>query len=102
MKSYTTEEKHSLFTDIDATPTVRAFSGTYTNKGTKPTAQRQCTSTVCPCCDISGHDANTTGCLFAASFLLTTTYLQNNSRMKRSTITTFKQYQQSRLNKLKK
>ena len=101
MKSYTTEEKHALFTDTDTTPTVRAFSGTYTNKGTQPTVQRQRTSTICPCCGISGHDVNTTGCDFAASFLLTTTYLRNNPRMKRNIITTFKQYQQSRLHKLK-
>lgn len=104
MKSYTTEEKHELFTNTDTTPVVRAFKDNkrnfrYNNKTT--TTNRQRIETTCKCCGISGHDVNSTGCDFAASFLLTTDYLRNNPHMKRNIINNFKAYQSTKLTKMK-
>ena len=104
MKSYTTEEKHALFIESDTTPKVRAYSGKnieYCKQPTVTNFQRQRLTKTCSCCGIYRHDVNTTGCDFAASFLLTTTYLRNNPNAKRNIITNFKNYQQSKLDKIK-
>ena len=103
MKSYTTEEKHALFTDVDTTPIVRAFNNNRRNNynDSTKTITRQRIDTICRCCGINGHDVNTTGCDFAASFLLTTDYLRNNPQTKRNIINNFKAYQTSKLNKNK-
>ncbi len=104
MKSYTTEEKHELFTNIDTRPVVRAFKGGKRNfkpNNGPTTTNRQRLETTCKCCGISGHDVSTTGCDFAASFLLTTDYLRNNPHMKRTIINNFKAYQSTKLTKMK-
>ena len=104
MKSYTTEEKHALFIESDTTPTIRAYSGKNIEYRKQPFVtnfQRQRLTKTCSCCGIYGHDVNTTGCDFVASFLLTTTSLRNNPNAKRNIITNFKNYQQSKLDKIK-
>ena len=103
MKSYTTEEKHALFTDVDTTPIVRAFNNNRKNdyQERNMITNRQRIDTICRCCGINGHDVATTGCDFAASFLLTTDYLKHNPQMKQGIINNFKTYQSSKLNKNK-
>ena len=103
MKSYTTEEKQELFTDVDTIPVVRAFSNNKrTFKNNRP-HNNNCLriDTICTCCGISGHDVATTGCDYAASFLLTKDYLKRNPHMKRNIINNFKTYQSSKLNRMK-
>ena len=102
MKSYTTDEKHALFTDSDTTPTVRAYTGNYRPpRKTDTTTQRQRILHKCQCCGITGHDVATTGCDFAASFLLTTSYLRKHPDTKHHIIKNFNDYQQTRLDKLR-
>lgn len=104
MKSYSTEEKHTLFTDYQpSTPVVNALTNRYqSTPHTQLNVQRQRTNTICSCCGISGHDVKTNGCDFAASFLLTSSYLKNNQQMKRTIITKFKEYQKQRLTNFNK
>ena len=103
MKSYSTEEKHTLFTDYDnSAPVVRTFKNRKQSMTQNQIfGQRQRTNTTCRCCGISGHDVESTGCDFAASFLLTSTYLKNNPHMKRTVISKFKKHQEQRLNNFK-
>ena len=77
MKSYTTEEKHTLFTEYESsTPVVNAFNNRNQVTRSQQIPQKQHTTTICSCCGISVHDVKTTGCDFAASFLLTSSYLK--------------------------
>ena len=103
MKSYMTEEKQALFTDVDTTPVVRALKNNRHDfkNNQQSINNRQCIETICTCCGTSGHNVATTGCDYAASCLLTTDYLKKNPHVKRSIINNFKTYQTSKLSKMR-
>ena len=57
MKSYTTEEKHSLFIESNTTPTVRAYTSPNNGHRHQPRVtnfQRQHLTKTCSCCGIYG------------------------------------------------
>ena len=58
---------------------------------------RQRIQAICECCEISGHDIRTTGCDYAASFILTNDFLRKNQNMKKQILSKFKSYQKNRL-----
>ena len=100
MQCYTPQEKREFFSP-PTTSTIATINSidrcTTTGRLQQRTSQRRSIPQICPCCGIAGHDANHTGCDYAASFIMTNAFLRNNSSMKQSILTKFKQHQKNRL-----
>ena len=106
MQCYTPQEKSDFFSTptTNTIATVNTFERRRSHQGGsgQRNNQRRMIAQICPCCGIAGHDANHTGCDFAASFIMTNAFLRNNTSIKHSILTKFKQHQKTRLINLNK
>ena len=103
MQCYTPKEKSDFFnTTPHSVATVQAINQHQQTRSyqQRQPASRQSVNSICLCCGVAGHDVGTTGCDFAASFIMTNAYLRNNNNQKNNIITKFKDYQKRRLHNM--
>ena len=102
MQCYTPKEKSDFFnTTPQSVATVQVINQQHTRPyQQRQPASRQSVNSICLCCGVAGHDVGTTGCDFAASFIMTNAYLRNNNNQKNNILTKFKDYQKKRLHNM--